>query len=288
MEQKYVKIIGLFLAFIMVMSILPLFFSGNGDNSNTGEDTTTDAQDAPGFEVIDGTHFSAEIDSISDGLTVTPEGVTNAAYVDYARIYNTPLQVFAPNITDLYSVYNTLIVKRYSASNNDGFAFEAHLLNPEVINFEYMVADTYNGYQMLSRGGELYNVIGTPTLLGTSSSLEKVIDVSSGTANVSTEYSEILSYVEPGAEYQMLSSEDMIADQHYLEFRNMGDGNYSRTEVFLNPLDTTLDTISILADNSSDRNLMYNVDIRDEGRIAKVVITANTSNFYNLAMEKYY
>lgn len=285
MNQKYIAI---FLAALMVMSVFSFFVASFMGDSGETEETVTDLQDAPSFEVIDGSHFSAEIGSISDGLAITPEGATNMAYVDYARVYNTPLQVFAPNITDLYSVYNTLITRRYSASNNENFAFEAHVLNPEVINFQYMVTDTYNGYQVLSRGGELYNVIGTPTLLGSESSLEKVIDVSSGTGNVSTEYSEILSYVEPGAEYQMLSSEDWIADQHYIEFRNMGDGNYSRTEIFLNPLDTTLETISSLADNSSERNLVYDVDIEDEGRIAKVIITTNVSNFYSLAMEKYY
>jgi hypothetical protein len=285
MNQKYGAI---FLAAIMVMSIFSYFVASFIGDSNDVEDTVTDVQDAPGFEVIDGTHFSADLNSISDGLAITPEGVTNIAYVDYARVYNTPLQVFAPNITDLYSVYNTLIVKRYSASNSDEFAFEAHVLNPETVGFEYMVADSYNGYEILSRGGDLYNVIGTPTLLGSASSLTKVIDVSSGTANVSTEYSEIMSYVDSGAEYQMLSSEDLIADQHYVEFRNMGDGNYSKTEVFLNPLDTTLDKITSLEDNSTERNLMYDVEIVDDGRIAKVVVTANTSNFYSLAMEQYY
>ncbi|WP_321428836.1 hypothetical protein [uncultured Methanolobus sp.] len=285
MNQKYGAI---FLAAIMVMSIFSYFVASFMGDSNDGEDLSTDLEDAPGFEVISGTHFGAELDSISDGLTITPEGATNIAYVDYARVYNTPLQILAPNITDLYSVYNTMIVRRYSASNNDDFAFEAHVLNPEVVNFGYMAADTYNGYQLLSRNGEFYSVIGTPTLLGSESSLEKVIDVSSGTASVSTGYSEILSYVEPGAEYQMLSSEDMIADQHYLEFRNMGDGNYSKTEIFLNPLNTTLETISSLEDNSTERNLMYDVDIEDDGRIAKVVVTANASNFFNLAMEQFY
>jgi hypothetical protein len=284
MNQKYGAI---FLAAIMVMSIFSYFVASFIGDSNDVEDTSTDMQDAPGFETIAGTHFSSELNSISDGLAVTPEGATNVAYVDYTRVYNTPLQIFAPNITDLYSVYNTLIVKRYSASNED-FAFEAHVLNPEVINFEYMVADSYNGYQLLSRGGELYNVIGTPTLLGSASSLENVIDVASGTANDSTEYSEILSYVDEGAEYQMLSSVDLIADQHYVEFRNMEDGNYSKTEIFLNPLDSTVDTISSLEGNSSERNLNYDVDIVDDGRIVIVVTTTNTSNFYNLAMEQYY
>ncbi|WP_342305350.1 hypothetical protein [Methanolobus sp. ZRKC5] len=284
MNQKYVAI---FLAAIMVMSILPFFFSGDANDSNTSEEVTG-LEDAPGFEIIDGTHFDAEINSIAEGLTISPQGVSNAAYIDYSKVYGTPLQAFAPNITDLYSVYNTLIIKRYSAYDDEGFAFEAHVLSPEVINFQYIGAGTYNGYQLLSRGGELFNVIGTPTLLGTSSSLESVIDVSSGMSNSSTEYDEILGYVVPGAEYQMLSSEDLIAEQHYLEFRNMEDGNYTKTEIFLNPLEGTISTIAGFEANSTERGLLYDTTIEDDGRIVTVVVTSNESNFFNLAMEQYW
>lgn len=279
-----IKHVAIFLTAIMVLSVLPFFFSGNGPNGN---EESPDLQDAPGFDSIAGTHFDAELNSISDGLAITPEGVVNVAYVDYSNIYGTPLQFLAPNITSVYSVYNTMIMKRYSAYDNDGFAVEAHVLSPEVVNFPYMLAGAYNGYQLLSRNGELYNVIGTPTLFGQQSSLEKVIDVSSGTANASNDYAKILEYVEPGSEYQMLRSDDLLADQHYLEFRDMNDGNYSRTEIFLNPADGTLDAISGFEANSSERGLSYNTTIEEDGRIVKVVITSNESNFFNLAMEQF-
>jgi hypothetical protein len=284
MNQKYAAI---FLAAIMVLSVFSYFVASFMGDSNDDE-VATDLQDAPGFEIIGGTHFNAEINSISDGLAISPEGISNAAYIDYSKVYGTPLQAFAPNITDLYSVYNTLIVKRYSAYNDDGFAFEAHVLSPEIVNFQYMPAETYNGYQILLRGQELYNVIGTPTLLGQQSSLEQVIDVSSGIANASTDYAELLEYVEPGAEYQMLSSNDILADQHYLEFRGLEDGNYSRTEIFLNPSDSALSTISALEGNSTERGLLYDTTIEDDGKIVKVVVTSNESNFFNLAMEQYW
>lgn len=286
MEQKYVRIVGIFLAALMVMSVLTFFIGGTGNNSNDNEEETNNPEDAPGFEIIEGTHFNAELNSVSDGLAISPEGISNAAYIDYSRVYGTPLQAFAPNITELYSVYNTLIVKRYSASSNEGLAFEAHVLSPEVINFQYMAAGTYNGYQLLSRGGELYNVIGTPTLLGDMSSLEKVIDVSSGNADPSSNYSELIGYVEPGAEYQMLTSGDLLADQHYLEFRSLGDGNYSRTDIFLGPMESTVTTVSGLEYNSTI-GIYYNTSIFEDGRILKVVATANESDFFNLATTNY-
>ncbi len=284
------KIVAIFLAAIMVLSILPFFFGGNANDSNGDEiEDINDPQDAPGFEIIDGTHFNAELNSISDGLAITPqEGVNNAAYIDYSKVYGTPLQAFAPNITNLYSVYNTMIIKRYSAYGDDDFAFEAHVLSPEVVNFQYMASETYNGYQILSRGGELYNIIGTPTLLGKTNGLKKVVDVSSGISEPSPMYDEILEYVEPGAEYQMLSSEDLTADQHYIEFKALENGDYSRTEVFLNPSDSTVDMVSALESNSTERGLVYDTSVEEDGRILKVVVTANESNFFNLAMEKYY
>lgn len=284
MNKKYVAI---FLAAIMVVSILPFFFSGNTNDSN-GSEELTDLEDAPGFEIIDGTHFDAEINSISDGLAITPEGVSNAAYIDYLKVYNTPLQVFAPNITDLYSLYNTGISKRYSAYNDSAnFGFEAHILKPEVINFEYALADMYNGYSLLMRGPNVSNIIGTPTLLGDRAILKKVIDVKSGNSQASTEFTEILSYVDSGAEYQFVTSTDPLAEQHYLEFRSMDDGNYTRTEIFLNPLESTINTIEGLEANSTERGLSYDTTIEEEGRIVKVVITSNESNFFNLAMEQF-
>lgn len=286
MDQKSVKIIGIFLALIMVMSILPFFFSGNGNNSK-GDEEITDLENAPGFEIIKGTHFNAQVNSISGGLAISPEGVSNAVYVDYSRTYGTPLQDY--NISDLYAYYNTLMIQRFAAYNaSAGFGFEAHVLNPEVINFEYAVTDTYNGYSFLMRSSNLYNIIGTPTLLGDKDTLVKVVDVASGNTQGTTDFSELLSYVDSGAEYQMVSSTDSLAEQHYMEFRNMGDGNYSKTEIFLNPLDSTLATISALEGNSTERDLFYNTTIVDDGRIAKVVVTTNASNFFNLAMEQYW
>jgi surface glycoprotein (TIGR04207 family) len=284
MNQKYAAI---FLAALMVMSVFSYFVASFVGNSNDVEDTSTDMQDAPGFEVIGGTHFSSEMNSLSDGLAFTPKGMTNAIYVDYSRTYGTPLQDY--NVTDLYMYYNTMMITRYSAYNITGsYGFEADKLNPEVVGFNYTIADSYNGYSLLFRGNGIYNIIGTPTLLGDVGTLEKVIDVASGTSPASDEFNEIMGYVTPGAEYQVLISTDSLADQHYLEYRNMNDGNYSKTEIFLNPLDNTVDTVSKLEANCTARNLVYNTSTYDDGNILKVVVTANTTNFINLVTEQYY
>lgn len=287
MNQKYIAI---FLAAIMVLSIFSYFAAslmGNGNEDNN--DLQNDLENAPGFETIPGTKMQHELDSVLDGLEMTPNGVVVASYVDYSRVYNTPLQVMAPNITDLFSIYNSMIVERYSAYSATGdFAFEAHDINPEVINFQYMLTEEpYNGYYMLSRGGELYNVVGTPMLLGPRDSLERVIDVSSGTNESTSDFDRVLPYVEPGAEYSTLVAGDELVDQYYLEYRNMNDGNYSRTEVFVEPDQSILDNITAREANSTERDLYYNTTTYEDDNVTKVVITTNASNIYGLIMEQF-
>jgi len=289
MNQKYVAI---FLAAIMVLSIFSYFAAslmGNSNGNGEQTDIQEDLANAPGFETIPGTKMQHELNSIEDGLEITPDGVAVVSYVDYSRVYNTPLQVMAPNITELYSIYNSMIVKRYSAYSATGdFAFEAHTLNPEVINFEYMLTeDPYNGYYLLSRGGELYNVVGTPMLLGPRGALEDVIDVASGTNESSSDFNTALQYVEPGAEYSTLVKGDELVDQYYLEYRNMNDGNYSRTEVFVEPDQSILSNITSMEANSTERDLYYNTTTYEDGNITKVVITTNASNIYGLITEQF-
>ncbi len=276
MNQKQLRIIGVFLALIMVTSVMLILFEGLGNDSNRGT-TMPDQAEAPGFEIIDGNHFMADINSIADGLKFTPEGVTSVAYIDYSLLYG-------PQIEE-HPIYNTVITKRYSANNED-FAFEAHVLSPEVINFGYMEAGTYNGYSFLSRGEGLYNVIGTPTLLGERSDLETVIDVFSGMEETSTDFSDLLVYVQDGADYQMLTSEDTFTDKRYQEIRYIGDGNYSRTDIFINPLDDVIETINIREETSIERGLIYDINIEDDGRILKVVITADQMYFSDLLSEE--
>ncbi|MDW7731277.1 MAG: hypothetical protein SCH66_02480 [Methanolobus sp.] len=288
MNQKYVAI---FLAAIMVMSIFSYFvasFIGNDNEEST--DLQDQLENAPEFDTIPGTKMQHELNSIQDGLEMTPPGVSVVSYVDYSKVYNTPLQVMAPNITQLYSVYNSMIMQRYSAYSASGdFAFETHTISPEVINFQYTLSeDPYNGYYMLSRGEELYNVVGSPMLFGSRGSLEEVIDVTSGTNQSSTDFDRILPYIEPGAEYSTLvKGDDDLVNQYYLEYRSADDGNYSRTEVFVEPNQSILDNITALEANSTERDLYYNTTTYDNGNVTKVVITTNASNLYGLIMEQF-
>ncbi|WP_292467348.1 hypothetical protein [Methanolobus sp.] len=293
MNQKYAAI---FLVVIMLMSVFSYFVASfigdsNNDDVNNGTQDMTDLQtqlaNAPKFDTIAGTHFNSTMSSVSDGLAFSPDGMEYAIYNDYSRTYGTPLQDY--NVSDLYMYYNTMTVSRFSAYNITGnYGFEAHMLNPEVVNFNYTITDSYNGYSLMFRGTGIYSVIGTPALISDRDTIEDVIDVASGTSPASDDFTEILSYVDSGAEYQIVTSTDPLADQHYIEYRNMDDGNYSRTEIFLNPQDSTVATISGLEANSTERGLTYNTSTFEDGKIVKVVVTTNTTNFINLVTEQYY
>lgn len=149
MNTKYIAI---FLAVIMVMSIMPFFFSG----SSNGETADNSVVDAVGFESIPGEHVNHELNSLADGLAVTPEGVVFAEYVDIDSIKDTPLYLMMGNTSQLDSVYGVSVTKLYSAEYANQHSFNMHEINPEVIAFPYYLSEeTYNGYYFASRGSDL-------------------------------------------------------------------------------------------------------------------------------------
>ena len=108
----------------------------------------------------------------------------------------------------------------------------------------------------------------------------------SGTAESSKDFDYLLSNVDPGAEIQIVSSDnELIADQYYLEFRALEDKTYARTALYLNLNQSVLAKLNSLAENSSNRGLEY--DIVKSVNITKVMVKANESNLFNLAFEPY-
>jgi hypothetical protein len=278
------KAIAIFLAIIMLMSILPIFFSGSSKNGST--ENTLVPLNAPGFDTIAGTHVSHEFNSIADGLSIAPPGVSSAQYLDISRINGTPLEPAIANARQSDELYNSRIMKTFYADYSyDQSWFELHTISPEIIAFDYWVSPTpYNGYQFLVRTTDEYslsNVVGTPMIFGPQKKVENVIDVLSGSAEKSSDFDRILSYADMGAEFQRVTSlTDEFADQFYLDLKKLADGRYSRTVVYLNPDNSTLGNITQLQANSTERGIIY--DTTTDGDITKVVIT---SDFFSVANE---
>jgi hypothetical protein len=278
------KAIAIFLAIIMLMSILPIFFSGSSKNGST-EDTPVPLN-APGFDTIAGTHVSHELNSIADGLSIAPPGVSSAQYLDISRINGTPLEPAIANARQSDDLYNSRIMKTFYAEyTTEQSWFELHTISPEIIAFDYWISPTpYNGYQFLVRTTDEYslsNVVGTPMIFGPQKKIEKVIDVLSGSAEKSSDFELILNYADMNAEFQRVTLvEEGFADQFYLDLKKLPDGRYSRTVIYLNPVNSALGNITQLQANSTERGIIY--DLTTDGDITKVVIT---SDFFSVANE---
>lgn len=280
------KAIAIFLAVIMLMSILPIFFSGSSKYS--GDDESSVQLNAPGFDTIAGTHVSHELNSIADGLSIAPPGVSSAHYIDVSRINGTLLESLLISAMPSDEIYNSRIVNSFYAEyDSEESWFELDTISPEIIAFDYWISPTsYNGYQFLVRTTDNYsigNVIGTPMILGPQNKVENVIDVMSGSAENSGDFDHILSYVEMGAEFQRVDAPiDDFADQFYVDLKKLPDGRYSRTVVYLNPTNSTLGNITMLQANSTERGIIY--DMTTDGNITKVVIT---SDIFSVASESW-
>ncbi len=274
------KLIAIFLAVIMLMSILPLFFSGTSQQSST--DTDINYDDAPGFDIIPGAHVNHKFDSIADGLDMTPKGVTSAQYLDVSKIAGTPLQAWAANAIQPDSVYNAKLTKTFFVDYSDDVSWmELHTISPEVVAFSYWMSPTpYNGYQLLIRENGIYNAIGTPLIFGPQDKVEDTIDVLSGSAEKSDEFDHILSYADMDSEFQRVTTNTVFASQYYLDFKRLDNGDYSRTIVYLDVVNSTLDKMFQFEANSTERGVAY--DITTDGNITKVVVTGN---FYTIIGE---
>jgi hypothetical protein len=271
------KTIAIFLAIIMLMSILPIFFSGSSKYS--GEDESSVPLNAPGFGAIAGNHVSHELNSIADGLSIAPQGVSSAQYLDISRINDTPLESLFANAIPPVGMYNAKVTKTFSAEYaSEQSWFQLHTISPEIIAFDYWVSPApYNGYQFLVRSTDNYsigNVVGTPTIYGPQKKVESVIGVLSGSAEKSSDFDRILSHVDMGAEFQRVDSHtDDFADQFYVDLKKLADGRYSRTVVYLNPTNSTLGNLTQLQANSTERGIIYNVTT--DGDITKVEIRSD-------------
>ncbi|MDO9517656.1 MAG: hypothetical protein Q7J10_06350 [Methanosarcinaceae archaeon] len=267
------KLVAIFLAVIMLMSILPLFF--NTAPQQSSDDNAINYNDAPGFDSIPGAHVDHKFDSIADGLDMVPKGVTSARYIDILKTSGTPLESFIANAIQPAELYNANLTKTFFVDYNDGVSWmELHTISPEIIAFSYWLSPTsYNGYQLLIRENGIYNAIGTPLIFGPKDKVEGAIDVISGSAERSNEFDHILSYADMDSEFQRVTSDTAFASQYYLDLKGLDSGVYSRTAIYLDVVNSTFEKMTQFEANSTERGVAYN--ITTEGNITKVVVTGN-------------
>jgi len=289
-NQKYLAI---FLAVTMFLSAFMIFFSGN---SNTDSDDEAPTSETDGelvtvpFSQVPGKHVQHDFSSIADGLEMSPEGVTNAIYVDLQKTEGTPLEsVFGNRQTmNISFSYGADVTKRYGASYGNESGFELHLIPEEKIS---MPLDTkampYSGYQILDRTNGTYNiwnVVGSPAIIGPIDTVASVVNVLEGNETATTEFEEILSQADlEGNIYQEVvektNASDIPAEQYYRDLKKLDDGSYVQTSIFLNPEPEVNKKITDYQANSSERGVTYNVTTLDN--ITKLVISSDFESVYN-------
>jgi len=284
-NQKYLAI---FLAATMFLSVFMILFTADSKTDGDTNDSTPEVGENTtiSFSQVQGKQIHHQFNSIADGLNMSPEGVASAMYVDLQRATGTPMEAVFGNTEMMKSIYGADVTKRYSTSYPDGSGFELHQIPEQKILIPWGAAP-YDGYSLLARTNNTYdiwNVVGSPVILGPRQSVEAVIDVLEENATASSEYDQILSQVNPEnvifQEVQTKTNTTTIsADQYYMDLKKLDDGSYTQTSVFLNPESNITKNITTYQANSSERGVTYNVTT--SGNLTKLEITSDFEALYN-------
>lgn len=291
--NKKQKSIAIILAAIMFFSVLVSFYYGGGSNTNSSSGnvaTTPTAENNVStipFSEIPGKHVHHQFNSIADGLNMSPDGVISAAYVDLQKTAGTPLEQTLGNTTMMRPFYGADVTKRYSAYYSDGTGFELHAIPDQKILSSFLPIP-YHGYELLERdsnGSDLWNVVGSPVILGPRQSVKNVIDVLDGNATSDTAYNQILNQTNPKdailqeAVMKNNITMDIPADQYYRDLRKLDNGSYAQTSLFLNLNPNVAKNITALEANSSERGVTYNLTV--SGNVTKLIISSDYKNLQN-------
>ncbi len=285
-NQKYLAIL---LALTMFLSAFMIYFTGTSKTDSNNDVSTEEVgnnSSTISFSQVPGKQVHHEFNSIADGLNMSPEGVISANYVNLQKATGTPMEQVLGNVKMMQSLYGADVTKRYGAGYADGSGFELHQIPEQKILVPWG-AVPYNGYNLLARTNntqDIWNVVGSPVILGPRQNVENVIDVLGGNATSTTEYNNLLSQVDPAnVIFQQVATKtnatDIPAEQFYRDFKKLDDGSYTQTSVFLNAEPEVTQNITAFQANSSERGVTYNVTT--SGNITKLVITSDFASLLN-------
>lgn len=284
-NQRYMAI---FLAATMFLSIFMVYFTYSAKNSEEVPVPEDGTEEPPiiAFYQVPGNQVQHEFNSVADGLEMSPGGPVNALYVDLQKTDGTPFEMALGSMEMMNSFYGAEVTKRYSANYADGTGFELHQIPDQQMIMPLGVVD-YKGYQLLTRFNNTYdiwNVVGSPVILGPQQSVEDVIDVLEGNASSAREYDLLLSQADPeGSIYQEVFTntgfEEVPFARYYKDLRKLDDGSYSQTTLFQDPETEITEKIATMQANCSERNVSY--EVSSEGNITKLVITADFMSLNN-------
>lgn len=284
-----VQIIAAFMILSMILSSVAYFIGSDGsDNQNEQagnfQNTQDDYFDVGGMQVLSG--FA----SITDGLKMSTPDTYAAQFIDVEYIASTEFSpwneqlpvnlttVQVRNKGEVDGLYMTSTEQIYFAQLLDGEFLLMSTMTPKRVNFDYVGLPSSNGqYLLLIRsdtGGT--NVMGEPTIYTSSHErAEDVLTIIESFAAPATAYdtfSPVLNYSDDYSEYQVVNSRVEFADLYYLGIYRNDDGNFTRTTIYYNPADETVEHVNEMAGDGVERGFTrYDVTTAD-GEILKVVI----------------
>ncbi|MDD2614203.1 MAG: hypothetical protein PHH67_09120 [Methanosarcina sp.] len=285
---KNQKILAVFLAFTMLLSACMVYFSGDSNKNSNDDPSSGNGEDnlIISFSQIPGKQVNHKFNSVADGLKMSPEGVISATYVDLQKTTGTPFEKILGNVKTMDTLYGADVTKRYGAGYADGSGFELHQIPEQKILMPWGTIP-HNDYYLLARTNnthDVWNVVGSPVILGPRQTIVDVIDVLGGNETSTTEYNSLLSQANPeGSIYQEVITKtnftDIPADQIYTEIKKLDDGSYRQTSLYLNLESEFTERIQTLQANSTERGVTYNVTT--SGDITKLTITSDFGSLLN-------
>jgi hypothetical protein len=285
-NQKYIAI---FLALTMFLSAVLVYFDyaadPKKDNDNNVSGNTTEPPTVS-FSQLPGKQVRHPFNSIADGLNMSPKGVIVAEYVDLQKARGTPLEQILGNTKMMKALYGADVTKRYGAFYADGNGFELHQIPEQKILAPWAIVP-YDKYSLLERTNgtqDIWNVVGSPVILGPRQTVQNVIGVLEGNTTNTTEYNTVLSYADPAnVIFQQVASRtnntNFPAEQVYTDFKKLDDGSYEDTSIFLNARPELTRNITAYQANSSERGVTYNVTTA--GNITKLVMNSDFASLLN-------
>lgn len=285
---KNQKILAVFLAFTMLLSACMVYFSGDSNKNSNDDPSSGNGEDnlIISFSQIPGKQVNHKFNSVADGLKMSPEGVISATYVDLQKTTGTPFEKILGNVKTMDTLYGADVTKRYGAGYADGSGFELHQIPEQKILMPWGTIP-HNDYYLLARTNnthDVWNVVGSPVILGPRQTIVDVIDVLGGNETSTTEYNSLLSQANPeGSIYQEVITKtnftDIPADQIYTEIKKLDDGSYRQTSLYLNLESEFTERIQTLQANSTERGVTYNVTT--SGDVTKLTITSDFGSLLN-------
>lgn len=279
-QQMAYKILAGFLAIIMLGSVLFAFFSGTRDDTFQEPQPQDVNQDKYNEELwtVDEPFYS-----ISDSLSMTPQVVESAYYIDLESM--TPQMSEWTKTQDPFmsgliqevdtKLYKSSTVKLYYAQVKAGNETTFLLLStmyPPKNDFDYFVLpNTSNILQRQDTGA--INLMGTPVIYVPNNIAGNVLNIIYSLNKSVTAYDQfenLLNKTEP-VPYQMVTSNVSFAKQFYLGI-GLENGSYVRTTAYLDANSSVLTKLNQAKENSSQKGFeLYSINKTGNITIVKIV-----------------